>query len=501
MGVDLKYVCLSDLHLGARYSILTGADAAAQSDTLRTFGLALEGLLRQMSGPELPTLLLLGDVLDLGLSPLEDAAMGFQHLIESLFIPSLGKEILSPTIIYVPGNHDHRVWSSARDQDYTSRIRTTQAPQRLEPPSVVTNMFATPDTMIESDLLTTLMRSVPASVPQTGSVRVAYPNFGLLSREDPGRCVVFHHGHFIESFYRLASTTRSLLEAGYAPPTDISDVELQNATWIDFVWSSFGQTGAVGTDVMNLYTVLQDTAATDRFLSTLEKRIMRRLLQYVPMSGEAEVRHYAKASAKALLDITVERWADLERNSRLSVLSDDSVQGLRWYLEEPLHTQINHELGRVPDDVTFVFGHTHKPFQDLLPVDTYRLPVKIFNTGGWTFNAPDMAPVEGAAAVFVDDRLNVVSVRLYNDPVNDTLTPVAIPVNGAYPWDSREHPPDPNINPLQYIINDALAQDTDGLWKDFTTAAAAALRAQQSWVLQTFDAETTGRPTARGAQR
>jgi hypothetical protein len=71
----LKYVCLSDLHLGADYSVLTRMDGQGKttllepSDTLRTFGPALRETVRALSGPELPTLILMGDVLDLGLSP------------------------------------------------------------------------------------------------------------------------------------------------------------------------------------------------------------------------------------------------------------------------------------------------------------------------------------------------------------------------------------------------------------------------------------------------
>jgi hypothetical protein len=224
--------------------------------------------------------------------------------------------------------------------------------------------------------------------------------------------------------------------------------------------------------------VLQDNAATDRFLSRASRRLVQRLLPYLPMAGEAEVRHYARVAAKVLLDFTLERWGELERNGYVSVLSDASVAGLSWYVEEPLYRQIAAERnGQVPGDVTFVFGHTHKPFEDALPLDHYALPVTVFNTGGWVLDEPDMMRAEGAAAVLVDADLNVVSLRLFNDPVNDVLVPVSVRAAGTHPEQD---------NPLLEATKRAVANG-QSVWDRFTDAAASALQARRLWLIRHFD--------------
>jgi hypothetical protein len=301
------------------------------------------------------------------------------------------------------------------------------------------------------------------------SVRLAYPNFGEISR-DGTRCVVFHHGHFIESLYRLMSDVRWLVESHPSTPTTVAELERQNATWIDFVWSTFGETGKVGQDVVDLYTILQDNAATNRMLSRLSEQIVRRLRPYLPMSGEAEVLHYARLVIKVVLDLLGERWAEAERHSYLSVLSDASVAGLRWYLDGPLAQQIKSERqGQMPEDVTFIFGHTHKPFEDYMPLVNYPEPVKIFNTGGWVLDEPKMVPLEGAAVVFVDDELNIVSLRLYNDPLNQIEPTVHIPTSGAYPA---------KTNALCTAVQAALQRYPEQ-WQAFTDAVARALEERQ----------------------
>ena len=87
----LKYVCVSDLHLGADYSLLTAMNANGKVDLLRpgttlaALGRALRETVQRLSGPELPTLILLGDVLDLGQSPFGEVAQGFKRFIEVMY--------------------------------------------------------------------------------------------------------------------------------------------------------------------------------------------------------------------------------------------------------------------------------------------------------------------------------------------------------------------------------------------------------------------------------
>jgi metallophosphoesterase superfamily enzyme len=117
----LKYVCLSDLHLGADYSVLTRMDDEGKTNllkpsaTLDALGTALRQYVPAVSDTEHPTLILLGDVLDLGLSSTGAVAQAFKRFIEALF-PAQVQPVFSTQVLCVPGNHDHHLWRTAQDQ-------------------------------------------------------------------------------------------------------------------------------------------------------------------------------------------------------------------------------------------------------------------------------------------------------------------------------------------------------------------------------------------------
>jgi hypothetical protein len=79
--------------------------------------------------------------------------------------------------------------------------------------------------------------------------------------------------------------------------------------------------------------------------------------------------------------------------------------------------------GSVPAEVTFIFGHTHKPFEELLPYSGYGSGVKVFNNGGWVVDSMEPAPLKGGAIILVDEDLNTASVRMYNEAEIDTQPP------------------------------------------------------------------------------
>ena len=68
----------------------------------------------------------------------------------------------------------------------------------------------------------------------------------------------------------------------------------------------------------------------------------------------------------------------------------------------------------------------------------YDRPVGIFNTGGWVMDQPTMTSTQGASAMFIDDELNVASLRLFNDPVNGRMAPVH--ARGVGGFHDRDNP-------------------------------------------------------------
>ena len=84
--MSIRHVVLSDIHLGARDSLLThvernGAIADGPSDVLASFSDAM----RETLLDERPQLVLLGDALDLGLSPFGDVSKSFLQLLDAFF--------------------------------------------------------------------------------------------------------------------------------------------------------------------------------------------------------------------------------------------------------------------------------------------------------------------------------------------------------------------------------------------------------------------------------
>src|SRR5262245_24661968 len=87
---DVRYICLSDTHLGADTSLLTTLDASGHvdpsrpSETLVCLAACLRSLAESNQGPEKPALVLNGDVLEMALATTNVAVMSFQRALELL---------------------------------------------------------------------------------------------------------------------------------------------------------------------------------------------------------------------------------------------------------------------------------------------------------------------------------------------------------------------------------------------------------------------------------
>ena len=137
--MSIAQIVLSDLHLGARDSLLThfhggGEIADGPGEVLLSFA---HGLRETLPDGEKPQLVLLGDALDLGLSPFGDVSKSFLQLIDAFF-PKDGREIFRRDIVYVAGNHDHHLWRMAQDHRFITALQAGEMPGDLEPISPIT---------------------------------------------------------------------------------------------------------------------------------------------------------------------------------------------------------------------------------------------------------------------------------------------------------------------------------------------------------------------------
>ncbi len=495
----LQYVCLSDLHLGADYSLLTqlGEDGKSNllqpSETLTALGINLRRTVKCLSGAQLPTLILMGDVLDLGQSPYGAVAQGFKRFIEALF-PVGEPAVFSSQVLTVPGNHDHHLWTMAQDRHFLEGLpkQAGQAGQKgganqIKPDFIHgllehTAMFTPPS--IDCTMLTTLMRSCPNLLD--ANVRVAYPNLGFI---DPvrSRCVVLHHGHYVDSIYLVMSELNAQIHASSHAksntaadrPKTVAAVERENGAWVDFLFSNLGNSGALGKDIVTLYATLRDAGASHQFAQKLSARLLQLLSAKLGVGPNTVITHGITVAnvVKSLVDVTLVRAAESGRNDYASVMSADELADLRWYLSGPVRRQIADE-GRLRGckELSFVFGHTHKPFQDQLSVPGFARPVSVYNTGGWVIDQPTASPTQGAAALFIDDQLNLASLRLFNDAENGRAAPVrAAGVGGFLDQD----------NPLLTQMNQVLLESAPA-WAEFSACVSRASALHARVLLQKF---------------
>jgi hypothetical protein len=190
-----------------------------------------------------------GDALELALADVNVAAMVFERFMELTMKP--GEELFDKTIYFNPGNHDHHLWESARETQYIEEyLPSTKWGDHLDAPWHATNMFLGEYDPVPCYLLDRLLRRYGSAYEAGAQPHffVVYPNFGLR-RADGQRCVIFSHGHYIESIYRLMTGLRSTLFPDRAEPDTIWELESENFAWVDFFWSTLGRSGEFGADV------------------------------------------------------------------------------------------------------------------------------------------------------------------------------------------------------------------------------------------------------------
>ena len=407
---SIRYVCLSDLHLGAANSVLTRlrrdeADTHHPSPVLETLVEGLAELVAANDGPR-PTLVLAGDVLEMALSGAHVAAMVFDQFLQLTMAP--GHRLFDDTILFVPGNHDHHVWEMAREREYAAYVRSVPVGQPLRPQWHVTPAFSDGDAPgIADQLLNALVQRRPEMAHVT--VRAVYPNLGLRSA-DGSRVVLVHHGHFVEPLYLLVSALKRLTFPGDQPSLGVEGWEEENFAWIDFFWSTLGQSGTAGRDVSLLYDMLQSDAAISGLVVTVARALSR-----APAGGRRRWPRRLEAGAFGwTARRAAVRIAAHERRRPENALSAAAERGLGAYLDGPVRHQIDKELGRRHHEVGFVFGHTHKPFERTWTSAAFPRSVQMLNTGGWVVDSDVPEPHQGAAVVLLDDALEMVSLRCYN---------------------------------------------------------------------------------------
>jgi hypothetical protein len=467
---EIRYVCLSDLHLGEEDALLTDY---VREDAPPKVGKVLQELVQCLkltlkacgpASPQKPTLILNGDVLEFALAPVSQAAMAFDRFIGCI-MPKGGE--LFERILVVPGNHDHHLWQTAQETQYVNFLKTEDFPPGapLKEPWHTTNIFVENADTVPSGLLTRLISRYDHLSHQ--QISIAYPNFGLVK---PGsdRCVIFHHGHYVESLYHLMSLLKSkVLIPGSLMPINIWEIEAENFSWIEFFWSTMGEAGQVGTGIESAYDAIQNPDRLGKLLVDLIKAEAPDRIPDFPLIDEEKI-------MQSLFASVARRILRSEKLNDDKPLSDDARDGLELYWVKSLKTQIENEIQKRGEELRIgnlketllIFGHTHKPFSWHRDHPENPIGIPIYNTGGWVVDTPQPADSHGAAVVLLDENLDSASILLYKETDDGRPSPVTVEYASGMP--------DP---PSEFLrrIEEQVTEDKDS-WQSFAETVSDTVR-------------------------
>jgi hypothetical protein len=376
-------------------------DAGAENEVNAAFSAALKLFLDglQPAGAARPQLILLGDVLDLQFSKRSAAT----HDAVDFLQPLAETGCFADEVIATAGNHDHAIWTEAR-----LALETRAFEAGIEHgPSHTPAFEKTPDAT--GGLLGAVLRKAGFR-----GLDLRYPNIGLANEH---RAVILHHGHYVEGAYRLVSTVKDALTNRDTGAMSVETLAAENASWIDFAWSPFNDAD----ELEILYQNFLTTAGFRRITRDWSDRAASALSEALPLSGNRAMQKAVLAATKFGVEATLDRARDTERMAEVVSLTQSGRDGLLWYLEQPVLKQIGFENPGFDGDVTFVLGHTHRPFSMRVAAQGFRSPVRVYNTGGWTLNGPRLDNAEGAALVLIDENLNTASLRLFSTPRNGVV--------------------------------------------------------------------------------
>jgi len=432
----IKYVCISDTHMGEEDSLLTDlkngkVDCKNPSPVMVELVNCLRHLFfeYEQQGGLKPTLILNGDILEMALCDIHQSATVFDRFLD-LTMPE-SNEIFDK-MVYIPGNHDQHIWEMARATQYSDYLMRypdldTQTPDFMfEPPWHKTNIFMEEDHgktnyIPDSYFLNALIRrykdknTIREKKHSSGiKIYVAYPNFGILSN-DGKNCILAHHGHFAEPTYRLMSTLNNFLnEVDNNMPTDIDELQRENFAWIEFFWSMLGRSGRVGEMVESLWEQILDIEHS----RVLARKLARIIVNGLNLPGKDD--SIRNNIVYGIADFLVDQIAHHERNEKTRSMSPEMMQQLTSYLKYPLWNQMRKELKeigreteRMPDKTSIIMGHTHKPMQKKIDLMYPAEHVSIYNTGGWVIDKVNPNPIYGGAIALIDGNLNVALIEMF----------------------------------------------------------------------------------------
>ena len=407
LASNVRYIVVSDLHLGAENSILTRlrrastlADTHQPSPVLTSLVDCLRTVVAGNRGGELPTLIAAGDLVELAL-----ASPALSLPVVAQFVAALAgaEPVVRAETIFIPGNHDHHLWEMSREEAAQDFLKSGAALANAPATWHTSSLFLSRPPAYKA---TFLEDALHGAGHERAGVRVVYPALALTS-PDGERAVLVTHGHYMDRVGTLFSVMARLFDPSAPPLDDVDVIERENWAWVDFFWGAMGRSTRMGALVEKIYDSMQDPRAIEALLGALAASVTKR--------QNAVLRRVESWGIRRVLGrIVAGRLHERERDQSGEVLSQASRAGLAAYFEALRHTFEREWDGPLPHDVSIVVGHTHKPFSEWWDAPAWPAGgTRVFNCGGWVVDHVVPQPHMGGAVVLVSDDLDVVSLRIY----------------------------------------------------------------------------------------
>ena len=412
--MNLLFVSMSDLHLGEEDSVLTNLSLGKPMPQPNGPGpcmLALVNYLHAIKGElnkgkPIPFLILNGDILDLAISTYPISATYFR-----LFLTELAKRKLFDRLIYLPGNHDHGLWSLIRDTHFAKSLS-----QQSESPGLLKVEHVTGLSIPrQSSVLSLLASNLPMQIisPQ---LFVANPSFRLQSLQ--GHDFLFHHGHLLEDIYKFLTILRdrlmkdiSLDDLKKKPLRDkIEELEKENWPWIDFVWSGFTRAGRVGHTMEDIYELLSKPEGMKDLIHRVSDALNTEFnIPIIPKRFEDDIFRFILKKAVEKGGVGSEERADRKKSAFSGDLKEMTKRFMGHYMKQEL---LDEGLHPATGQTRFIFGHTHKPFLEKLNnVKGGFGTVTVVNSGGWVIESDEYLDKHGPGIVFGTNTGDIALVK------------------------------------------------------------------------------------------
>ncbi|WP_373514535.1 metallophosphoesterase [Persicitalea sp.] len=448
---ELKYLVLSDLHLGETDSLFTSREGG-QSDLVTCFSKCLADLIKDFDQEDFPMMVLNGDILGLSFSSYGESLAVFEQFVAAF----THHHKVCDQVAYLPGNHDQHIWQLAQEEKFQEALE-----KRTKNEAFPALRHTTPSGYAEGFSSRFFQAFAPEGMKL--NLKINYPNLLLPPTRDGGSGILIHHGHFAEPAYRFFSIAMQALYPELKPPSDLEALSEQNGSMIDFVYSELGRSGEAGEYFCTLMATLSSEELLEKHIDELAKNLAASVdFPYIPIEVLEE------QLAKTLIQ-NIAETVRTERSNEEEVCSDKTMEGVMDYLQN-YGLEVLEKQGCPTNKLTFIWGHTHKPFEKATShaqIDNLR----IFNTGGWVI---PRKPVEtiGASVLLIDQHNEVQALRIFNDgedggtmhfkviPIDDTPSTFADSITEYL------YPDGETLNPVWSSFKNKLQQEIKDRRKD-----------------------------------